>query len=286
MRIANRNDWSPIPSRALSDKRLSASHFRLLGAIAVLSRPSAEGLECTTAQTRLGETAGIAATKVPAAIRKLADLGYLACFHIKTDRRALAYRILYANAGTAAGLITYEEGSVSLPPTASLPKPVKTSIPTQIVSDPKSSSPDLESNAYQDAFTATTLDFDTQTDQIPDRGGGPLPANWRLTMDRRLCAEELRERLGLPCVDLDIEADKFVAHNRALSGPAANHRDWNQAWLDWVIAVVPTKSVTQSSPAGNTLPQGQQCKGRLIDRMTVYAEATIGAPGNADLEAF
>lgn len=279
-------DHAPIPRRTLTDKRLAAAHFRLLGAIGTLSRPSASGPECTARQLRLGEVAGIAPTKVPTIIRRLVDLGYLKCSPIPTNRRALVYRILYADAEIVTDKTTYQGGGVPPPPTAALSKPAAVSIPTQIVGDPELEAHRTEPAANQEAFPAAAPDTDTPADQAPDRGGAPLPAGWALTMELREYAEQAREKLGLPWVDLDFEADQFVAHYRALSGPAANDADWTQRWLDWAIAAATRKPAAAPAPIGNTLPKSQQFKPRLIDRMTAYAEEAMGTPSNGDLDAF
>lgn len=91
MRKSNKA-FAPLPMRALSDPRLTATHFRGLGAIAYRDRL---GGGCFASSDELAELAGVNMTNLVTAISELVAWGYVSKQPSPKDKRKRVYRVLY-----------------------------------------------------------------------------------------------------------------------------------------------------------------------------------------------
>jgi hypothetical protein len=96
-----RNYFAPIPARAIGDQRLSALHFRALGAIAAHDRfATAQG--CWAGDQRLAQLTGCHVKRIPPTVRDLRNWGYVDQSLMPTDRRKRLLRVLYTDEDLAA----------------------------------------------------------------------------------------------------------------------------------------------------------------------------------------
>lgn len=73
-----------------------------------------------------------------------------------------------------------------------------------------------------------------RSSKTPSRGtrwpnGEPVPGSWIEGMRGALAAK------GLPQIDLDLEALRFVNHWTAKAGQQATKLDWKRTWMNWAI---------------------------------------------------
>ncbi len=96
-------NFSPVPRRAFSDRRMKARHLKVLGAICVAIDPRT--CEALISQKRVAYHAGIARQKIGAVIAELKKLGYIAPIRRgRTQRgrfKTIVYRVLYEQAGAS-----------------------------------------------------------------------------------------------------------------------------------------------------------------------------------------
>jgi len=97
-----------IPERAMGDKRLNASHHRLLLAIAFHDRFSEDrgSAGCYASQNTLERETGIHRTEIGQVAKDLARWGYISVSPHKKDRRLRVYRMMYKGDHTVVGGIT------------------------------------------------------------------------------------------------------------------------------------------------------------------------------------
>ena len=96
-------NFSPVPRRAFSDRRMKARHLKVLGAICVaVDAPTGTAL---ISQERVAHHAGIARQKIGAVIADLEQLGYIAPIRRgRTQRgrfKTIVYRVLYDQSGAS-----------------------------------------------------------------------------------------------------------------------------------------------------------------------------------------
>ncbi len=87
--------FAPVPSRALSDSRLTALDHRVLEAIACHDRFSRNGIGCSASHKRIGALVGAHLTNVSKSIAKLIRFGYLTAHKSGGDGRRRIYQVIY-----------------------------------------------------------------------------------------------------------------------------------------------------------------------------------------------
>jgi hypothetical protein len=96
--------FCPIPLRAVGDVRLSASHHRLLGAIAHHDRFGRNGIGCYASHRTLATEAAIHYTNVTRLIDDLSAWGYIQVGRHPLNRRLRIYALVYnANQAIVGG---------------------------------------------------------------------------------------------------------------------------------------------------------------------------------------
>lgn len=88
--------FAAIPVRALADDRLSALHFRVLGAVAFHDRFGGNGTGCFASQSRLAEYCGCHYTALSHALADLRAYGYVQTERQNENKRKRVHRVLYA----------------------------------------------------------------------------------------------------------------------------------------------------------------------------------------------
>ncbi|RKQ73480.1 helix-turn-helix domain-containing protein [Oceanibaculum indicum] len=88
--------FAAIPVRALADDRLSALHFRVLGAVAFHDRFGGNGAGCFASQARLAEYCGCHYTALSHALADLRAYGYVQTERQNENKRKRVHRVLYA----------------------------------------------------------------------------------------------------------------------------------------------------------------------------------------------
>ncbi len=89
--------YSPVPCRAVMDKRLTAQDLRLLAAVAAHDCFGAYGKGCTAGHERLARIINAAQKSVARSFKKLLQLHYISSERTPEDRRRRTYRIIYTN---------------------------------------------------------------------------------------------------------------------------------------------------------------------------------------------
>jgi len=89
--------FGAVPARASRDKRLCASDFRLLTAIATFDQFNKNGRGCYVAARILSEECGIDYSHLARHTQRLADFGYIEVMVSVKDRRKRIYRVIYDN---------------------------------------------------------------------------------------------------------------------------------------------------------------------------------------------
>lgn len=91
----DRLEFGALPVRAFGDRRLTASHFRLLGVIAYHDRFSANGIGCYVRHSKLAAEAVVDYTNVTKLAADLAGWGYIKVERNSLNRRLRVYRLIY-----------------------------------------------------------------------------------------------------------------------------------------------------------------------------------------------
>jgi len=105
----NRATFAPLPVRAIGDQRLTASHFRALGAIGEHDRMSGhrgKGAGCYASNKTLSEKCGINYSNFSTVIRQLGSWGYIVSAPHPINKRTRVYRVIYDEADLDNGLPT------------------------------------------------------------------------------------------------------------------------------------------------------------------------------------
>lgn len=87
--------FAPVPSRALSDTRLSALELRTLAVIAAHDQFKRNGQGCYASHSRLAGIVRAHITNLTKAISRLIEFGYVGSMKRASDRRFRVYWILY-----------------------------------------------------------------------------------------------------------------------------------------------------------------------------------------------
>src|SRR4051794_5831129 len=87
--------FAAIPVRAIGDTRLTASHFRLLGAIARHDRFSRNGIGCYASHKTLSTEAAVHYTNVSKIVDDLATWRYIRAGRHPLNRRLRVYSLNY-----------------------------------------------------------------------------------------------------------------------------------------------------------------------------------------------
>jgi hypothetical protein len=87
--------FAPIPARALSDRRLSARHFRVLGGVALHDRFGKNGQGCWAGRKRLAQASSCSETHVSDALSDLRRWGYVKSEPHPMNRRTTVHRVIY-----------------------------------------------------------------------------------------------------------------------------------------------------------------------------------------------
>ena len=90
--------FAPIPPRAIGDKRLTGSHFRVLAAIAMhdrLSMSRKAGQGCWASNKRLAELTNLNYSNLSTALIQLGEWGYLNREPHPLNKRTRIYRVIY-----------------------------------------------------------------------------------------------------------------------------------------------------------------------------------------------
>ena len=87
----------------MGDRRLKASHWRVLSAIAWHDRFGVNGVGCTAGGRTLAREANVHATNLPKITRDLQDWGYIDKKHRASNRRLRTYQVIYREYLEAVG---------------------------------------------------------------------------------------------------------------------------------------------------------------------------------------
>ena len=87
--------FAPVPVEAMPDTKLSASHWRLLVAIAWHDRMGVNGSGCYASHKTLGREAGVHFSNVSNLAGDLAKRGYIEVRRNANDRRTRSYALIY-----------------------------------------------------------------------------------------------------------------------------------------------------------------------------------------------
>lgn len=110
-------DYSCVPFRALSDLRLSATHWRTLAIISYYDRFRGNGRGCFTSQSKLAAKAGMSRETFNRRLRDLVDWGYVA-FLAGGQGKAAEIYIIHDVTNSSQGADEFSDQSVtSLPST-------------------------------------------------------------------------------------------------------------------------------------------------------------------------
>lgn len=99
-----------IPARAIGDKRLSATDFRTLGAIAVHDRINRNGSGCYATNPRLASLVGCHLKALSRSLTALAEYGYIAGKKNPLNQRTRIYNVIY----TDFDLAYFKAGGVAI----------------------------------------------------------------------------------------------------------------------------------------------------------------------------
>lgn len=94
--------YAPVPTRAVTDSRLTATELRTLAVIAAHDQFQRNGQGCYASHTRLVEILNVHMTTLVKAIIRLIELGYVRGNKREGDRRFRVYTVLYTPDDEAA----------------------------------------------------------------------------------------------------------------------------------------------------------------------------------------
>jgi DNA-binding MarR family transcriptional regulator len=109
--------WAPVPARAISDERLTLTHFRTLAAIALHDRMSGRrktGQGCWASHKTLAQMCDVNYNNLSTAISELGRWGYITRQSHPLNKRQHVYRVIYETSPS-------DEQSVSNEPDVSSP---------------------------------------------------------------------------------------------------------------------------------------------------------------------
>ena len=101
--------YAPIPVRGMGDRRLTASHWRLLAAIAWHDRLGRNKIGCYTSNLNLAKEADVHYTNVPPLSDDLETWGYIEKGCHPLNRRLRVYSLIYNEKDATVGVPTNNE---------------------------------------------------------------------------------------------------------------------------------------------------------------------------------
>ena len=101
--------YAPIPVRAMGDRRLTASHWRLLAAIAWHDRLGRNKIGCYTSNLNLAREADVHYTNIPPLSHDLEAWGYIKKDRHPLNRRMPVYSLIYNEKQATVGGYTNNE---------------------------------------------------------------------------------------------------------------------------------------------------------------------------------
>ena len=101
--------YAAIPVRGMGDRRLTASHWRLLAAIAWHDRLGRNKIGCYTSNLNLAKEADVHYTNVPPLSDDLATWGYIEKGRHPLNRRLRVYSLIYNEKDATVGVPTNNE---------------------------------------------------------------------------------------------------------------------------------------------------------------------------------
>ncbi len=101
--------YAAVPIRAMGDRRLTASHWRLLSAIAWHDRLGRNNIGCYTSNENLAREANVHYTNIPPLSRDLETWGYISKTRHPLKRRLRVYSLIYNEKPATVGVTTNNE---------------------------------------------------------------------------------------------------------------------------------------------------------------------------------
>ena len=101
--------YAAIPVRGMGDRRLTASHWRLLAAIAWHDRLGRNKIGCYTSNLNLAKEADVHYTNVPPLSDDLETWGYIEKGRHPLNRRLRVYSLIYNEKDATVGVPTNNE---------------------------------------------------------------------------------------------------------------------------------------------------------------------------------
>ena len=101
--------YAAIPVRVMGDRRLTASHWRLLAAIAWHDRLGRNKIGCYTSNLNLAKEADVHYTNVPPLSDDLETWGYIEKGRHPLNRRLRVYSLIYNEKDATVGVPTNNE---------------------------------------------------------------------------------------------------------------------------------------------------------------------------------
>ena len=155
--------FAPIPIRAIGDKRLTTTHWRILAAIAFhdrISGPREKGAGCFASNKTLADKAQINYSNFSTAVNELGRWGYVEAAPHPLSKRTRVYRVLYEALPVgkqSAPLNSLPVGEQSGRNTTgeALPVGKKTA---DMVCPPNSQAHEIADFSYDNIFSETVID--------------------------------------------------------------------------------------------------------------------------------
>ena len=106
--------YAPLPVRAMCDRRLTASHWRLLSAIAWHDRLGRNKIGCYTSNKNLAREADVHYTNIPPLSDDLETWGYISKTRHPLNRRLRVYSLIYNEKQATVGVTTNNEAAAGI----------------------------------------------------------------------------------------------------------------------------------------------------------------------------
>jgi DNA-binding MarR family transcriptional regulator len=110
--VSQKPQFASLPIRAIGDRRLKESHFRLLGAIAYHDRFGKNGAACYASHRKLCERTNLHPVTLSRAAADLEKWGYIESAIGEVDKRQRTYRVAYKKRKLANRLTTRQKSLV------------------------------------------------------------------------------------------------------------------------------------------------------------------------------
>ena len=106
--------YAALPIRGMGDRRLTASHWRLLSAIAWHDRLGRNKIGCYTSNRNLAKEADVHYTNVPPLSHDLETWGYISKTRHPLNRRLRVYSLIYNEKQATVGATTNNETTAGI----------------------------------------------------------------------------------------------------------------------------------------------------------------------------